>query len=131
MKKFGSLEKVIEYVRKKSPTTQIDAECMFEAKDYFLTALPAIDSNPNFVLTDDNLKLRRFQYEELMDFMCVKHGFDIDRMNKAIQRLKIAYGKMGVNRPNVKKTHSIIHPRSEEYVFIDDIRRLYEEPIEQ
>ena len=113
---------IIQY--RKMMNEKIDINCMISARDYYRTAMTDIDKNDNFVLSDDNLYLRQFQYENLMDFMCVKHGFDIGRIEKGISRLDMYYKKMDVIRPNTKHVHDIIHPRSEDYPFIEDIHKV-------
>lgn len=97
-------------------------KCMIKAKKYFNTALEDID-NSGFTVEDDQLELRKFQEEELMDFMCVKHNFDVTKILTAVNRLKEYYEAMNVTRENNKKVHTILHPRSEKYV----IRELSDE----
>lgn len=134
--KYGTLEKVLKILHKKrkidddiknidTPDNENEIEievksneqCMIDAKKYFKNALKEIDESDNFILTDDQLKLRKFQYEELMDFMCVKHNFDVIRIQTGIERLKEYYKKMNVTRENTKKTYKILQPRSENYIF--------------
>lgn len=90
--------------------------CMLAAQEYFLNALKEIDDS-GFEPTPDQLQLRQFQYEELMDFMCVKHNFDVERIQNGINQLKTYYKNMGITRPNTKKVHKILVPRSENYIF--------------
>ncbi|CAH6420086.1 XPG family DNA repair endonuclease [uncultured virus] len=96
---------------------KVRAQRMIEAQLYFKTALADIDADESFVITDSQLTLRQFQYEELMDFLCVKHGFDIERISIAINRFKEYYKMLGVVRPNTSKVHTILQPRSEDYSF--------------
>jgi flap endonuclease-1 len=141
--KYGTLEKILDLQHKKTIVSDTDndsddgdsdcnkesneksnEECMFAARNYFKNALKEIDESENFVLTDDQLKLKKYQYEELMDFMCVKHNFDITRIQTGINRLDEYYKKMNVTRENNKKVHKILQPRSENYIFralTDDI----------
>jgi len=93
---------------------------MMVARNYFKTAVNDIDTLNDFVLTDDNLQLKTYQHDELMDFMCIKHDFDIRRIQKGIGRLDQYYKKMNIVRENTKHVHKIIHPRSENYIFYDD-----------
>lgn len=131
IKKHGSLREVLKYLKKNrvlsvdeegSEDNQIEetAECMLKAAHYFRTAVQDLDNDNSFVLTDDNLKLRQLQYDELMDFMCVKHGFDVERIKTGVDRLKGYYERMAITRPNTKKVHKILQPRSENYTFLDD-----------
>lgn len=121
--KYGTLDKVLNSLAKtptydnSDPDTKLNEECMRDAQNYFKTALNEIDESDDFVLTDDQLELRKYQYEELMDFMCVKHDFDVSRIQTGIDRLKKSYKEMNVTRENTKVVHKIIHPRSENYVF--------------
>lgn len=133
IKKYGTLEKVFESLHKNSDSEELyssDSEtktnemCMFEARNYFRNALKKLDESKDFVLTDDQTELRKFQYEELMDFMCVKHNFDVTRIQTGVNRLEQYYKNMNVTRENTKKVHKIIIPRSENYIFrdiVDDI----------
>jgi len=89
-------------------------KCMLEAQKYFSTALERLDQSDNFVITDDNIKLRKFQYKELMDFMCVKHNFDVSRIENGVARLRKYYSELNVDRPNTKVVHQII--KKENYV---------------
>jgi len=93
-------------------------KCMFEANKYFKNVLNDLDNNDDFVITEDNLKLRSFQYDELIDFMCVKHNFDVIKIQSMIKRLSIYYGNMNITRPNNKKVHKILKQRSEDYAFL-------------
>lgn len=111
----GSLKKVLKLLSRKH--TDLDTECMFDAENYFKNATKELDESDDFVITDDNLKLRQFQFEEVMDFMCIKHNFDITKMQTAFKRLELAYKNMEITRPNTKKVHKIIQPRSTEYLF--------------
>ncbi|AGC01970.1 putative endonuclease of the XPG family [Acanthamoeba polyphaga moumouvirus] len=127
IKECGSLEEVIKMVHKKREgdsdsdneqtfdLTEND-KCMIEARNYFYTALDKLDKSKDFILTDEQLELRKFQYEELMDFMCVKHDFDVMRIQTALDRLKKYQEEMKITRENTKKVHKIIRPRNENYV---------------
>ena len=132
MRKYGSLEAVIKYLSKKNvdsddsttddekvndDSDKTNEECMIEARNYFRNALKELDDSDDFVLTDHNLKLRKYQYEELMDFMCVKHNFDVVRIQTGINRLEEYYKKMNITRENTKVAHKILQPRSENYIF--------------
>lgn len=94
-------------------------DCMISARNYFRDATNALDNSKNFVITDDQLKLRRYQYEELMDFMCVKHNFDVMRIQAGIDRLEEYYKRMNITRENTKKVHKILQPRSKNYIFTE------------
>ena len=62
-----------------------------------------------------------------MDFMCVKHNFDVIRTQTGVNRLKEYHKQMNVTRENIKKVHKIIQPRSKNYIFreiSDDIEFL-------
>lgn len=126
--KYGTLEKVLQSLHRKKAkdsdddndedTKENDNEkCMIAAKNYFKDALKGIDDSKDFVITDDQLRLKKYQYEELMDFMCVKHNFDILRVQTGIDRLDSSYKKMNITRENTKKVHKILQPRSPNYIF--------------
>lgn len=132
----GSLEKILKFLNKNDDSDESETEtddsndssseddknntkCLLTAKHYFNNALKEIDDSKNFIITDDQLKLRQYQYEELMDFMCVKHNFDVTRMQTGINRLEEYYKEMNVTRENTKKVHKILQPRSENYVFAE------------
>lgn len=85
--------------------------CMLKAAEYFRTALKEIDESKTFVLTDDQLKLRQYQHDELMDFMCVKHNFDPRSIKNGIDRLNSYNKSMNITRPNKKVYHKIIEPK--------------------
>jgi flap endonuclease-1 len=128
--RYNNLEGVFQYLykngtlSKKNEDHEYNIKCMFEARNYFLNALDYLDQSDNFVITDEQLKLKKCQYEELMDFMCVKHNFDVVRIHNGIKRLEEYHKKMGVTRENTKKVHMILQPRTENYIFasyIDNI----------
>lgn len=128
IKKYGSLEKVLAFLNRTKPeesnsesddsndNEKSNQECMVEARNYFKNAMKKLDESDDFVLTDDNLQLKQFQYEELMDFMCIKHNFDVIRIQTGIDRLKKYYQEMNVTRENKKQVHKIITPRNENYI---------------
>lgn len=138
--KHKTLEGVLKSLKKSSDSDDSDDEsddesdddtdeefletkkCMIKAKKYFNTALKDID-NSGFTVKNDQLELRKFQEEELMDFMCVKHNFNVTKILTAVNRLREYYEAMNVTRENNKKVHTILHPRSEKYV----IRELSDE----
>lgn len=115
--KYGSLEDVVKVLRESKPDS-VDAEsigCMTEARNYFRNALAQLDNSKDFTITDNQLYLRQYQYEELMDFMCVKHGFDAEKIQKGVDRLKQYYQIMKVDRPNMSKVHKIMNREQLDY----------------
>lgn len=132
--KYGSLEKVLKFLGSKNrgsdssndsssemdeSLSKTNIDCMYSARDYFKNATCELDKSKDFVITDDQLKLKKYQYEELMDFMCIKHNFDVTRIQTGINRLEEYYKKMGITRENNKKVHKILQPRSENYIFTE------------
>ncbi len=143
IKEYKTLEKVLAFLNKNNDTDDSDSksdtesdngsdsdsssdnsekncptneECMLEAKKYFSNALKEIDDSDDFEIIEGQLDLRKYQYEELMDFMCFKHGFDITRIQNGINRLDECYKKLNVTKENTKKVHKIIQPRSQNYI---------------
>ena len=136
--KYGTLEKVLQFLHKtkkivsesddsnsnddsdsSDSDNKTNEQCMIDARNYFLTALKEIDESDDFVLTDNQLKLRQFQEDELMDFMCVKHGFDVMRVKSGVDRLREYYKIMNVTRENTARVHKILQPISENYIFTE------------
>jgi flap endonuclease-1 len=113
-----------EYLKneaKKNKKIDIDKkniECMFEAADFFKKALDDLDNNDDFVVTNHNIRLRTYQQDELLNFMCVKHNFDTIRIQSMIRRLSIYYNKMNVTRPNKTKVHEMINSETSDYAFL-------------
>lgn len=98
------LSNVIKYLK----STGIDVDnnkCIREAAIYFKNATRQLDQSKDFKIKSINLKLRRFQPAELLDFMCIKHNFDPDRIQNGINRLNAYHQKMGVTTPNPKIVH--------------------------
>lgn len=120
IKKYGTLEKVLDHINHinknqdsvsdNEDMSVLNMQCMISAKEYFSNALVEIDNSDTFVITNEQLQLRQFQHEELIDFMCVKHGFDFERIQTGIARLKSYYQIMNVTTVNTKKVHQIIQP---------------------
>lgn len=126
IKKYGSLEKILDSLTKKNESDNdsddksiqsdqsedeetLNQECMVSARNYFRSALKEIDDMDNFVLSDDNLKLKKYQNNELIDFMCTKHDFDFMKIHNGIKRLRDYHEIMDVTRENTKHVHDIIN----------------------
>lgn len=118
---WGSLEAVFKMlnVEGKSKDTNIKKtqQCMFEARKYFKNALDELDNSKEFIVTEDQLSLRQFQYKALMDFMCTKHNFSVERIHRGLERLKEYYNKLGVTRQNTKMVHKLSQPFSKNCLF--------------
>ena len=106
----GSLEDVLEFLQDNEKYADIDTDCMITARDYFRTAVQNLDDNTEFVLTDDNFKISKYQDTELTDFMCVKHDFNFEKINKGMERLKKCYSRLHITRSNNKKAHKVLKP---------------------
>ncbi len=130
--KHKSLEAVLDFLHRKDGKDSIDSSdeennnksdgakneaCMLSAKKYFKSAVKKLDDSENFILTDDNLYLRKIQFDALIDFLCVKHNFDFLRIHGAVVKLNDLYKKMKITRENTKEVHKILQPRSESYEF--------------
>lgn len=104
-----------EYKKKCTKKAELDAfsentKCMLTAKAYFLSAVDELDDRDDFVLTPKNIYLRQYKYEELMDFLCIKHNFDIFKMQTGIDRLKKCYESMNITKINTSKVHKVSVP---------------------
>uniref|UniRef100_A0A6C0LTP4 XPG N-terminal domain-containing protein n=1 Tax=viral metagenome TaxID=1070528 RepID=A0A6C0LTP4_9ZZZZ len=112
IKDHKSLKKIIKLIREKNSNIISDelVECMYTARDHYKNALTQLDEDDNFIITNDNLTLRMYQKEALIDFMCSKHNFDIIGIQNAIYRLESYYKRMNIVRPNNKIVHKIINP---------------------
>ena len=118
---YRSLEKIFDHLStNNSPVSEEQKKCMITAREYFLSAMDEIDNNNNFTITDDNLKLRSFQYHNLIDFMCSKHNFDLFKIEKGVGSLRKSYNKMNVTRPNDKIVYKPIRQLSKEYVISEN-----------
>lgn len=126
IRKYSTIEKILKSIHQDDSDSsdgssgdeeKSNEKCLIATRDYYKYALKNLDESDTFVLTDDQLELRKFQYDELIDFMCVKHGFDFTRIQTGVNRLKRCYKILDVTRKNTKKVHTIIQPRSENYIF--------------
>ena len=53
--------------------------------------------NPD-VVTDYNLKFKQPKTQELLDFLCGEHDFDVERTNIAIDKLKSENAQTNLNQ---------------------------------
>ncbi len=111
-----NIDKIIKLYKEKNPDIEIDTKSIREARDYFKNALEEIDRS-DFTVTDHNSTLRKFQYDELIDFMCVKHGFDVFKIENCLNRLSVCHSKMNITKENNKSYHTILQQRSIDYMF--------------
>ena len=128
MRQYGSLEAILEFYKKKKPgvISESHAKDILNARETILKEIRKVEESKTFVLTEDNLSCRTFQKNELLDFMCAKHGFNIMKIKTAVNRLEKAYKKMGVTRPNPKKYHTMIKPAGKieiDFVESDDEKK--------
>lgn len=79
--KHGNLKEIIESLKFKPSKKEL--KCIFESRDYFGNALEEIDDMQDFKITANHLKLKKFNKNKLIDFMCTKHGFDFKRINNS------------------------------------------------
>lgn len=110
IKKYKTLENIFEYLNEGNEISDIQKN-FIEIRKYFKNSLNLIDENENFSLSEDQLQIRKYQYNELMDFMCVKHNFDPIIIHNGIQRLEEYYNILHITRENTKKVHTIINPK--------------------
>ena len=115
-----SLEKIIHLYKKKDRQSKepkladYDFDLMLKVRDYFKTAVTEIDKS-GFNVEPDNLYLRQIQDNAFIDFMCVKHGFDIIKMTSHLNKIQRAYEEMGIVRPNNKTFHKLLKPKTSGY----------------
>lgn len=115
-----SLEKIITLYKKKKPElvdNNFDFDCIIGAKNYFKNAVNDIDKS-DFVIHDHNLMLRSVQSEEFMDFMCVKHNFDVMKIESSVNKINMCYSRMNITRKNTRIYHKILQRRSVDYEFL-------------
>jgi len=102
----GSIKKSINELKKKNITVDDDHyQCMKRARNYFRDSVSELDET--FKIKKNNIQMRKIQFDALMDYMCNKHNFKGDRIEKAIIKLSICYKKMGITRENTKQVHTI------------------------
>lgn len=114
IQKKKTLEQSIKYVNGDAKHSKNDKR-MLAMRDYFKNAVSELDEDNSFVISDDQIKLRKFQYDELMDFMCHKNGFEVSRMINGVNRLDQYYQKMNVTRGNTKKVYKLSKSRRNIY----------------
>lgn len=124
----GALAQLQEESKKTTSKIKIDpqnAECMHSAAKYFKNVLEDLDNNDKFVVTYHNIRLRQYQEDAFLNFMCVKHNFDVSRIQTMVRRLAACYDKMKVTRQNKVKAHKMIDtdmdltsPTVEDYEFL-------------
>ena len=106
--------------KKRKIDDEANRSCMIPTRDYFLNAVTELDQSKDFVISDDQVNLRKCQSDELIDFLCIKHEFDLDRIQKAVKRIELAHKKMGITKENSKKVHRILLPKSQNQIFFGD-----------
>lgn len=121
--KYKTLDGVFNFLQKdkkfKEHATDELREKMRETIKYYASAVSSLDTDNNFVITDDNYKMRQYQYDELVDFFCVKHNFDIQRVKKSLTRMKEYYKVMNITRPNTGNYHTISDPAAIKLIDVD------------
>ena len=115
-----SLEKIIDLYKKKKFDHHkgFDFKQLIIARDYFKTAVTDIDSDivkGKLKITGHNLKLRQIQFDTFMDFMCVKHNFDVLKIETIGEKLRELNTKMNVTRLNTECYHTLLQKISENY----------------
>lgn len=111
IKEHETISKVITAYREKYPKNDINTKSIFRAQKYFKNALQEIDKS-DFTVNDHHLTPRLFQSEQLMDFMCTKHNFDVMQMEIYTRKLSMYYTRLGINKPNNNVYHTILCPPS-------------------
>jgi flap endonuclease-1 len=114
IKQYKKVEKIFD---KLQIGNDEDEKCIIEARNYFLEAPRELDDTSFFSISRDQLELRKYQHDELVDFLCDKHGFDYGRTVNAIKRLEKCYQNLKVKRKNNSKVHLMSRPLSENYLY--------------
>ena len=110
----GSLEKVIKATSNK--ISKELAECMITARDYFKNAPTELDKSKKFLNEVKGLKLRKVQRLQLIDFMCVKHNFDVLKLQADLQKLEHYYKELNVSVENTGHYHDILEEDTTRYL---------------
>ena len=109
--KYKTLDGVFDFLQKekkyKTYATDEVREKMRATINYYANTVKSLDKDDNFIITDDNYKMRKYQYDELVDFFCIKHNFDIQRIKKSLNRMKEYYSQMNISRENIEIYHTI------------------------
>jgi flap endonuclease-1 len=101
VRRYSSLNEILEKLQNRNPNINIDIECMLQARDYYRDAHKEI--KPNQI----HVELKQCQENELIDFMIVKHGFDLIRIQNRVNKLKHYLRKMKITKPNTNIVHTI------------------------
>lgn len=98
--KHGTLEEVCNNLIQKEKYTNLDTNCLIEARNYFKNAVKKIDKNKCFVLTDSNIKLSLDDSEGIINFMCKENNFEVQRIKTGLIRLNTYYADLKVTNEN-------------------------------
>lgn len=115
--KYKTLDRAMDELKKTTRYNNFEPNCLRTAQKYFKESVNELDDSKNFLLEEGQLSLCTYQKKELFDFMCVKHGFDIEKISNGVDKLEIYYRTMNVTTPNTKKVHKMIDPDIASYIF--------------
>jgi flap endonuclease-1 len=96
-----------------------DIKCIMKAKQYFRNASDDLDNNDNFIITTNNIQLRKIQYEHFMDFMCDNHNFNKVTIKNETDMLVNVYKRMNIKRKNNSKVYTLSE-NSKSYIMDND-----------
>lgn len=112
IKKHKSLEKVLSKLEKEKG--EIDTQCFYNTRNYFKNSLDELD-NDDFTVTENELELKKFKSDELIDFLCCKHNFDTSNIKNGLEKLEQYNKKLNVTLPN-KSKYTMTTKKSENYL---------------
>ena len=87
---------------------------MLDAKNYFKTAFSELEKT-GFSVDKQNLKIKKFKYDELIDFLCVRHQFNTKRVKTALDRMTEYYNNMNIIDENTTKYEMISNVSRQEF----------------
>ena len=130
IRKHKTLENFLEHLEESSGDSEEfecireNIQCMREAVEYFRAALDRLDDPDFFQIRKSQVNLRQCQQAELLDFLCIKHGFNVCNIQPKVNALVKHYRETGVTRPNRGVYHIIsgekIVPMRRRFHFISD-----------
>lgn len=113
IRQYKTLEAFLKTIEETAEETEeyeevkANLQCMREAAAYFRSALTQLDDPSFFQVRKEQLVMRKAQKAELLDFLCIKHGFDVCRIQSKLDDLTQYQKTMEITRPNTGSYHVI------------------------